>query len=107
MEQRGGSASPEPSHPEGLYQGRGSGEVSPDSGLPRWIDRPTGGPRWLELLSWWTAIEADFQDTYGIDLEGGVLDTRTGRWLRVRILGLLVRESRLRTIIFPPKKGGP
>ena len=28
-------------------------------------------------------------ERYGIDLESGVMRSRSGRWLRVRILGLL------------------
>ncbi|GHH67635.1 hypothetical protein GCM10017673_14960 [Streptosporangium violaceochromogenes] len=35
-------------------------------------------------------IEADLHQAYGVDLEEpGLLRARTGRWLRVRVLGLL------------------
>jgi hypothetical protein len=47
------------------------------------------------------------QEHYAIDLsQPGLLSQRTGRWLSVRILGLLAIESRLRFALFPPKKGG-
>lgn len=45
------------------------------------------------------------QERYGLDLsEPGLLDRRTGRWLRTRILGLLEVESRLHRALFPPKE---
>jgi hypothetical protein len=44
------------------------------------------------------------QERYGIDLgEPGLLEHRSARWLRVRILGLLSVESRLRFALYPPK----
>lgn len=45
------------------------------------------------------------QELYGIDLNTpGLLDDRTGRWLSVRIQGLLdTRDSRLCNKLFPPK----
>jgi hypothetical protein len=44
------------------------------------------------------------QERYHIDCEApGLLDARTGRWLRVRILGLFPVKSRLRYAMFPPK----
>ena len=47
------------------------------------------------------------QERYGIDLDAtNVLDARSARWLRVRILGLLSVESRLRFVMFPPEKPG-
>jgi hypothetical protein len=54
-------------------------------------------------LEYWVSIEADFQQHYGLDL-AQFIDLRTGRWLRVRILGLLSIESRLRYDLYPPKK---
>ena len=46
------------------------------------------------------------QEHYHIDLsDAGLLDRRTGRWLQVRILGLLSIDSRLRRLVYPPKDG--
>ena len=43
---------------------------------------------------------------YGIDLgEPGLLESRSWRWLRVRIRGLMDIDSRLRNALFPPKEG--
>lgn len=45
------------------------------------------------------------QERYHIDLsEPGLIDARSGRWLRVRIIGLFDGESRIRSAIFPPKE---
>jgi hypothetical protein len=47
-------------------------------------------------------------ERYGIDLdEPGLLEGRTVRWLKVRILGLLECESRLSSALAPPEKGTP
>jgi len=44
-------------------------------------------------------------ERYHIDLsEPGLLDNRSGRWLSVRILGLLSVDSRLNRVLFPPKE---
>ena len=50
-------------------------------------------------------MEADFQEHYSLDLEREI-DHRSGRWLRVRILGLLSIESRIRLTLFPPDERG-
>ena len=48
------------------------------------------------------------QQHYGIDLcQPGLLDRRSGRWLKARIVGLLDLEfSRLHRNLYPPKAGG-
>jgi hypothetical protein len=47
------------------------------------------------------------QERYNVDVEEpGLLDRRSGRWLKVRILGLLAVESRLRAEMFPPEEKG-
>ena len=95
--------------PGGAAQQAGS-EVDPGTGLPRWIERPQGqgGVTWSDILECWGLIEADMHERYGIDLdEPGLLEGRTVRWLKVRILGLLGCESRLSTALAPPEKGGP
>jgi hypothetical protein len=44
---------------------------------------------------------------YGIDLSRpGLLDARSGRWLRVRIVGLLSVDSRLHRVLYPAKTDG-
>ncbi len=51
-------------------------------------------------------IEADVQERYGIDLDTpGLLDARTGRWLRTRIIGLFAVESRTHFALLPDKGG--
>ena len=48
------------------------------------------------------------QEHYGLDLNTpGLLDTRSGRWLRARIVGLLDIQSRTRLAVFPPKQPAP
>jgi hypothetical protein len=44
-------------------------------------------------------------DVYGIDLsDPGLLRQRSGRWLLVRISGLLASDSRLYRVLHPPKE---
>jgi hypothetical protein len=102
MEAPGGSARPGP--------GRQSDEVSPATGLSRWVDTPEGQGRltWERVLGHWELIEADMHEVYGVDIgEPGLLEHRSGRWLRLRIEGLVSTESRLHRELFPPKKAKP
>lgn len=47
-------------------------------------------------------------ERYHVDLsEPGLLERRSGRWLRVRILGLLSVESRLREALTPQEVSKP
>lgn len=46
------------------------------------------------LLAQWDRVECDFQEHYGIDLSSGVLEHRSWRWFRVRLVGLLSTDSR-------------
>lgn len=49
------------------------------------------------MLEQWAAVETDLHAVYGIDMDTpGLLDTRTWRWLRTRIVGLLA-DPRTRT----------
>lgn len=57
---------------------------------------------WEKLLGQWPLIEADLHDTYGIDVESGILHERSWRWLQIRIGGLLCAETRLRRHFAPP-----
>lgn len=60
------------------------------------------GPTWADLLEQWHLVEADLQDA-GIDVEDERLMTsRTWRWLRVRIVGLLAADTRLYRALIPP-----
>lgn len=45
---------------------------------------------WRRLLTFWALIETDLHDTYGIDCgDDALLEHRSWRWLRARVLGLL------------------
>src|SRR6266705_3557685 len=67
---------------------------------PDLISANRRGPTWHEILNPWTLIEVDFQDI-GLDVETGILKHRSARWLRVRILGLLYKDSRLSRAFAP------
>lgn len=55
----------------------------------------------------WSLLEADFQEYYGLDLDGDLLNSKSFRWLHVRVVGLFALESRLYRVLFsPPSKGG-
>lgn len=58
-------------------------------------EQQTISANWSEILTEWTSIELDFQDAgiYGIDLESGILDRRSWRWLSLRIAGLISSPS--------------
>jgi hypothetical protein len=50
-------------------------------------------------------IEVDLHEIYGIDVgDRALLDARSWRWLRLRILGLLSVECRLARHFAPPPK---
>ncbi|WP_432041407.1 hypothetical protein [Streptomyces cadmiisoli] len=54
------------------------------------------------MLGQWHLIEPDLHDTYGIDVESGILRQRSWRWLQIRIGGLLCAETRLYRHFAPP-----
>ncbi|MFJ3867912.1 hypothetical protein [Streptomyces nigra] len=59
--------------------------------------------KWVRILDEWPLVEADLHEVYGVDVGApGLLDARSWRWLRVRILGLLSADSRLHRLLFPP-----
>ena len=109
----GGSGGPEPGGPAHGVQGlQGFGDYDEDTGLHDWYDLPPGlragqdpaALTWSRVLAHWALIETDLQDT-GLDLAvPGLLRARSGRWLRVRVLGLLARDSRLARALAPPAK---
>ncbi|MFB9415692.1 hypothetical protein ACFFSQ_46945 [Dactylosporangium matsuzakiense] len=54
------------------------------------------------MLKFWTLIEADLHERYGIDVDDrALLRARSWRWLQARILGLLAVESRLHRALYP------
>ncbi|WP_188197215.1 hypothetical protein [Nonomuraea sp. SYSU D8015] len=57
---------------------------------------------WLDLLSRWELVEADLHQVFGIDLDqSSALRGRSWRWLRTRIAGLLVCDSRIARALDP------
>ncbi|WP_405663383.1 hypothetical protein [Streptomyces sp. RK9] len=59
---------------------------------------------WSQLFDLWPLIEADLHEVYGVDVgDPHLMRTRTWRWLRVRILGLLSADSRLARHLAPPE----
>ncbi|MCX5362874.1 hypothetical protein OG864_29690 [Streptomyces sp. NBC_00124] len=59
--------------------------------------------KWSRILDEWPLVEADLHEVYGVDVGApGLLDERSWRWLRLRILGLLSADSRIQRLLFPP-----
>jgi hypothetical protein len=57
---------------------------------------------WLDLLTRWELVEADLHQVFGIDLDrSSALRGRSWRWLRARIGGLLVCDSRIARALDP------
>lgn len=57
---------------------------------------------WTALLERWALIEADLHAQYGIDLDApGLLTSRSWRWLRNRIFGLLSADTRIAQALTP------
>ncbi|MEV0236870.1 hypothetical protein [Nonomuraea sp. NPDC050786] len=57
---------------------------------------------WLDLLTRWELVEADLHSEFGIDLDrSGALRGRSWRWLRTRIAGLLVADTRIARALDP------
>ena len=62
---------------------------------------------WDNILSNWDAIETDMHMLYGVDVADGILDRRSWRWFRVRVVRLLAEESMLaRALGLVPTAGG-
>lgn len=60
---------------------------------------------WARLLTHWPLIEADLHERYQLDVgDRELLRSRSWRWLRVRILGLLSTDSRLARQLAPPEE---
>ena len=82
----------------------GGGPYDPETGLRDWYaptpveaQKPVGQTQigWLQILEQWRAVELDLQQS-GIDVESGILQQRTWRWLEMRITDLINQPSRLR-----------
>jgi hypothetical protein len=77
----------------------GGGPIDPVTGLREWYNPSPEEDQnitWEDVFDRWSLVEADFHQTYGIDLgTPGLLKQRTGHWLRMRLLGLLT-EPRTR-----------
>lgn len=62
---------------------------------------------WARILNEWPLVEADLHEIYGIDAgDPALLQARSWRWLRTRILGLLSAESRLARVFNPDSNAG-
>lgn len=84
----------------------GRGYYDPETGLYDYYEHtacgqsgtPQGGLSqaltWADLLAQWDRIECDLHEVYGLDVLSGILDRRPAGWLKKRIAGLLLRESR-------------
>lgn len=60
------------------------------------------------MLEQWPLVEADFQDTYGLDLgDKDLLKRRSWRWLKARLYGLLSADSRISRHFAPPPPKQP
>jgi len=75
----------------------GGGPLDPNTGLRRWYEPEpeaaagagTVTSTWADILfGHWSAIEEDLLVHRGIDVESGILDARSWRWLKARISGL-------------------
>jgi hypothetical protein len=107
----GGSAV-EAASPVSLDQ-YGRGDYDEETGIWEWYEIPdaeiqrletqANGVTWDALLTHWSAIEADLQDR-GIDVDDTTLmASRSWRWLRVRITGLLAdRTTRISQALSTP-----
>ncbi|QFG13451.1 tail assembly chaperone [Gordonia phage Powerball] len=81
----------------------GGGDYNPVTGMRDWYYQspPASTPTaqtaipWSDLLEQWTPITLDLHEVFGVDVESGVLQDRTWRWLENRIRDLLFRGPRL------------
>ena len=96
-----GGADPNDLSAPGTYEpdDPGGGPYDPATGLREWyriepekLKRARVERTITDCLHHWGDIELDLQDL-GIDIESGVLQARTWRWLRLRIQGLAAEPS--------------
>ena len=48
-----------------------------------------------DVLEHWRDAECDLHEVFGVDVESGVLDERSWRWLEIRLRDLIQRGPRL------------
>lgn len=73
------------------------------------MPRNVTDPRSMKSRGWigpmldnWGLVELDFQQVYGIDLSTpGLLQSRTWRWMTMRMRGLLSTEGRIQRVLNP------
>lgn len=82
-----------PGRPEAPKGYVGRGDYDEATGLYEWYEEVHSGIGWGSILAHWGLIEADLHDVYGIDVEDGILDRRSWRWLEQRIAGLMASRS--------------
>ncbi|BCJ64153.1 hypothetical protein [Polymorphospora rubra] len=62
---------------------------------------------WEAILAKWPLLEADMHEVYGVDLEDrGLLRSRSWRWWKVRVQGLLAADTRLHRALSPRPSSG-
>ncbi|WP_336214380.1 hypothetical protein [Nonomuraea sp. LPB2021202275-12-8] len=101
-------AGPEPGSSGPDEDGSRGGPIDEVTGLRDWYEPGDGlsvdspAVTWTALLERWALIEADLHECYGLDLDApGLLTSRTWRWLRIRIFGLLKAETRIARALAP------
>lgn len=53
----------------------------------------------LDVMEHWSLAECDLHEVFGIDVESGILDDRSWRWLQTRLSDLVDRGPRLSTTL--------
>lgn len=73
----------------------GGGPIDPATGLRDWYnpEPEQDAITWVDIFQRWQLVEADLHQLYGVDLASGVWQSRSGPWLRIRVLGLLTEPS--------------
>jgi hypothetical protein len=60
------------------------------------------GPTWADLLERWALIECDLHERFGVDVgDAQLMASRPWPWLRTRITGLLMEDTRLTRAVAP------
>jgi hypothetical protein len=89
-------------------EGSRGGPLDELTGLRDWYEPGDGlsvdapAVTWTALLERWALIESDLHTEYGVDVDApGLLTSRTWRWLRTRVLGLLAADTRIARALAP------
>lgn len=115
MEQRWRPGSTRPEPEAAALDRYGRGEYDPITELWDEYEIPQdkweaiGAPAltWEQLFERWHLVECDFHSEFGVDLdEPGLLRSRSWRWFRARIAGLVSADTRIYRALAPkPSKG--